>query len=138
MKYRYAIIFLIPILFMLAACKSDSVQQEMPEVIDPGQQYIYEIGLGYGFLEKEVQVTIDGREVLSLIGTDEIEQYAQMLGTKMLVSGSSAEKEITVRVIIDGGESYEQVIDLSAGRYVHVYLEREGLSVYNTAFLLLE
>ena len=126
------------VIVMLVSCGRDAVRQAETEVIEPRQQYVYEIGLGYGFLDKEVQVIIDGREVFSLIGTEEIEKYAQMQGTNMLASGSSAEKEIIVQVIIDGGEPYEQVIDLSAGRYVHVYLEREGLSVYNTAFLLLE
>ena len=43
-----------------------------------------------------------------------------------------------VRVTVYGGEPYEQVIDLSAGMFVHVYLERTGLRIFNTRFLLLE
>jgi len=83
-----------------------------------------------------VQVTIDGREVISIVGTDDIEQYAQLQGTKMLASGSSPKKDITVRVTVDGGESSEQAIDLSAGMYVHVYLEPTGVRVYNTRTLV--
>ena len=83
-------------------------------------------------------VTIDGREVISVVGTDEIEQYAQLQGTKMLASGWSPKKDITVRVTVDGGEPYEQAIDLSAGMFVHVYQEETGLRVFNTRFLLLE
>jgi hypothetical protein len=54
------------------------------------------------------------------------------------MSGSSPKKDITVRVTVDGGEPYEQAIDLSAGMFVHVYQERTGLRVFNTRFLLLE
>jgi hypothetical protein len=117
---------------------SESIGQVEPVEVNPGLQYEYKVGLGYGFLGKAVQVAIDGREVISVVGTDEIEQYAQMQGTKILATGSSSEKKITVQVIIDGGEPFEQVIDLSAGMYVHVYQERTGLRVYNTQFLVLE
>ena len=92
----------------------------------------------YGFLGKAVQVTIDDVEVISIVGTDEIEQYAQLLGTKMLASGSSPKKVITVRVTVDGGQPHEQAIDLSAGMFVHIYLEPTGLQVYNTRFLVHE
>ena len=39
---------------------------------------------------------------------------------------------------VNGGEPYEQTIDLSAGMFVHVYLEQTGLRVYNTPFLVQE
>lgn len=76
--------------------------------------------------------------MISIVGTDEIEQFAQLQGTKVLVSGSSPNKDITLRVTVDGGKPYEQAIDLSAGMFVHVYLEQTGLRVFNTRFLLLE
>jgi hypothetical protein len=41
-------------------------------------------------------------------------------------------------VTVDGGQPHEQAIDLSAGMFVHVYLERTGLRVYNTRFLVHE
>lgn len=94
--------------------------------------------MGYGFLGKAVQVTIDDHEVISIVGTDELEQYAQLKGTKMLASGSSPNKVITVRVTVDGDETYEQTIDLRAGTFVHVYQEQTDLRIFNTRFLVLE
>ena len=137
MKLLYAML-LVYVLVLITSCKRETQQHEEPVATDPTPQYEYKVGLGYGFLGKEVQVTIDGREVISVVGTDEIEQYAQLQGTKMLASGSSPKKDITVRVSVNGGEPYEQAIDLSAGMFVHVYQERTGLRVFNTRFLVLE
>ena len=137
MILRYATL-LISVLVFIASCKGETQRHEEPVATDPIPQYEYKVGLGYGFLGKAVQVTIDGREVISVVGTDEIEQYAQLQGTKMLASGSSPKKDITVRVTVNGGQPYEQAIDLSAGIFVHVYQERTGLRVYNTRFLVLE
>ncbi len=72
------------------------------------------------------------------MGTEEIEQYAQLLGTKMLASGSSPAKNIMVIVTFDNGLSYEQTIDLSTGRYIHIYDDQAGLHIYNTDYLVLE
>ena len=137
MILRYATL-LISVLVLITSCKSETQRHEEPMATDPATQYEYKVGLGYGFLGKAVQVTIDGREVISVVGTDEIEQYTQLQGTKVLASGSSPKKDITVRVTIDGGQPYEQSIDLSAGMFVHVYRERTGLRVYNTRVLVLE
>ncbi|MCK4900419.1 MAG: hypothetical protein KAS38_16680 [Anaerolineales bacterium] len=137
MKLRYATL-LISVLVLITSCKDETQRHEEPVVADPTPQYEYKVGLGYGFLGKVVQVTIDGREMISIVGTDEIEQYAQLQGTKMLASGSSPKKDITVRVTVDGGQPHEQAIDLSAGMFVHVYLERTELRVYNTRFLVQE
>jgi hypothetical protein len=137
MKLRYATL-LISVLVLITSCKGETQRHEEPVVADPTQQYEYKVGLGYGFLGKVVQVTIDGREVIYVVGTDEIEQYAQLQGTKILVSGSSPKKEIMVRVTVDDGQPYEQIIDLSDGMYVHVYQEQTGLHVFNTLFLVLE
>jgi hypothetical protein len=76
--------------------------------------------------------------VLSIVGTDEIEQHAQLLGTFMLESGSSPVKDITVRVTVDGGQPYEQTIDLSTGMFIHIYYKQTGLHVFNTSFLVEE
>ena len=137
MKLHYAKL-LISVLVLITSCKGETQQHEEPTVADPTPQYEYRVGLGYGFLGKAVQVTIDGREVISVVGTDEIEQYAQLQGTKMLASGSSPKKDIMVQVTVNGGEPYEQAIDLSAGMFVHVYQEPMGLRVFNTRFLVLE
>jgi hypothetical protein len=101
-------------------------------------QFDYQIGLGYGFLGKEVRVIVDDVEVLDMVGTDEIEAYAQLLGTKMLAAGSSTKEEITVEVFVDEVEYHQGVIDLSEGLYIHIYLEKSGLKVYNTPYLILE
>ena len=137
MKIRSAAL-LICVFVLITSCKGETQQHEAPGSADPTLQYEYMVGLGYGFLGKAVQVTIDGREVISIVGTDEIEQYAQLQGTKMLASGSSPKKEITVRVTVNGGKPYEQAIDLSTGMYVHVYLEPTGVRVYNTRTLVQE
>jgi hypothetical protein len=137
MKLRNATL-LISVLVLITSCKGETRRHEEPVTVAPTPQYEYKVGLGYGFLGKAVQVTIDGREVISVVGTDEIEQFAQLQGTKMLASGSSPNKDITVRVTVDGGEPHEQAIDLSAGMFVHVYQEQTGLHVFNTRFLVLE
>ncbi len=137
MKIRNATL-LISVLVLITSCMNETKQHKETAAANPAPLYEYRVGLGYGFLGKVVQVTIDGREVISIVGTDEIEQYAQLQGTKVLASGSSPEKEITVRVTVDGDEPYEQAIDLSAGMFVHVYQERTGLRVYNTRFLVQE
>jgi hypothetical protein len=137
MKLRNATL-LISVLVLITSCKGETRRHEEPVTVAPTPQYEYKVGLGYGFLGKAVQVTIDGREVISVVGTDEIEQFAQLQGTKMLASGSSPNKDITVRVTVDGSEPHEQAIDLSAGMFVHVYQEQTGLHVFNTRFLVLE
>jgi len=137
MKLLYSTL-LISLFVLITSCKGKSQRHEELVITNPSPQYEYKIGLGYGFLGNSIQVIIDGREVISVVGTQEIEQYAQLHGTKVLASGSSPKKDITVRVTVDGGESYEQAIDLSAGMFVHIYQEPTGLRVFNTPFLLLE
>lgn len=137
MILRYATL-LVLMLILATSCMGETQSHEEPMVTDPSPQYEYKVGLGYGFLGKSVQVMIDDREVISVIGTDEIEGFAQLQGTKMLATGSSPNKEILVRVIIDGGQPYEQAIDLSAGMFVHIYQEQTGMHVYNTNNLILE
>lgn len=109
-----------------------------PVATDPVSLYEYSIGLGYGFLGKVVHVTINDREVLSMVGTDELEQYAQLQGTMMLESGSSSERDIIVRVTVNGNQAYEQAIDLSTGSFIHIYYEQTGLRIFNTHFHILE
>ena len=133
MILRYATL-LILVIILITSCKGDIRWQDEPMATDPTPIYEYRIGLGYGFLGKVVRIVINGREVLSVYGTNEIEQYAQLRGTYMLASGSSTNKDITVRVTIDGSQSYEQTIDLSAGMFIHIYQEQTGLNIYNTRF----
>jgi hypothetical protein len=134
---RYAAFF-ISALILITSCKGETQQQNEPIATDPSAQFEYKVGLGYGFLGKEVRVKINGREVISVVGTDDIEQYAQLQGTTILASGSSPKRDIIVQVIVDNGQPYEQTIDLSAGIYIHVYLELSGLHIFNTPFLILE
>jgi hypothetical protein len=129
---------LLTVLVLTSSCMFAPQQIEDPAGAISTSAFAYRVGLGYGFLDKAVQVTIDGHEVLSLIGTEEIEQHAQLLGTKMLGYGTSPRADVTVRVIVDGGQPYEQVIDLSTGAFIHIYNEGTGLSVYNTSFLVQE
>jgi len=129
---------LISALFLFASCMSEKPPPVEPVATDLVAQYEYSIGLGYGFLGKVVHVTINDREILSMVGTDELEQYAQLQGTMMLESGSSSEKDITVRVTVNSNQAYEQAIDLSTGRFIHIYYEQTGLRVFNTRFHILE
>jgi hypothetical protein len=129
---------LITALVLITSCGGELQRLIEPVAASPASQYEYRVGLGYGFLGKAVQVTIDDNEVISVVGTDEIEQYAQLQGTKMLMSGSSPKKDITVRVIVDDSQPYEQSIDLSAGMFIHIYYEQTGLRIFNTRFLVQE
>ena len=137
MILRYATL-LISMLALITSCEGETQRHEELVTVDPTPQYEYKVGLGYGFLGKAVQVTIDDREVISVVGTEEIEQFAQLQGIRVLASGSSPKKDIIVRVTIDGGQPHEQAIDLSTGMFVHIYQKRTGLHVYNTRFLVLE
>jgi hypothetical protein len=134
----HAVRYLVSVLVLFTSCKGDSQHHEESAAIPPTHPYEYKVGLGYGFLGKVVQVTIDSREVISVVGTDELEQYTQLKGTKMLASGSSPNHVITVRVAVDGDEPYEQAIGLRAGTFVHVYHEGTELRIFNTHFLVLE
>ena len=126
------------ILFLIAACSAEPGPLHVPVTSEPADKYQYQVGLGYGFLDKHVQVFVDGREVLSVTGTEEIEEFAQLLGTKMLAGGSTDAQEVTVQVVVDEAPPFKQVLDLSAGRYIHVYYPESGLQVYNTEVLILE
>jgi hypothetical protein len=137
MEIRYKIV-LISVLFLVSACRGNGEEIDKLTTISLSPGYEYQLGLGYGFLDKEVIVTIDGEEVLSLVGTEEIETFAQMQGTYILASGSSPNQQITVRVAVNGNQTHEQILDLSAGAYLHIYLDNSGLNVYNTAELILE
>ena len=130
--------FFIFVLLLLSACSINPLSPAQPAEPDPVGQYQYRVGLGYGFLGKQVQVSVDGEEVLSLVGTEEIEEFAQLLGTKMLGGGSSDNPVITVEVVVEGGPPVEQVIDLSEGGFIHINYPETGLEVFNTAELVLE
>lgn len=126
------------LLILITSCKSDTKLQKETVTWESIPLYEYRVGFSYGFLGKKVQVTIDGEEVIAVLGTAEIEEYSQLLGTKMLASGSSPNKVVTVRVTVDGVQQQEQIIDLGAGMYVHVYMDASGMRIYNTQFLVHE
>ena len=129
---------LVSALFLFTSCLTKNQYPVDPVTTGPASHYEYRVGLGYGFLGKAVHVTVNGIEVLSIVGTDEIEQFAQLQGTMMLASGSSIEKDIKVRVTVNDSQPYEQAIDLSKGRFIHIYYERTGLHIFNTRFHVLE
>jgi hypothetical protein len=85
-----------------------------------------------------VHVKIDGREMTSLVGTDEIEQYTELQGTVILGTGTTSKTDILVQVIIDSEDRHEIVIDLSTGGYIHIYMDPEELSIINTNMLVFE
>lgn len=129
---------LLCVVVLISSCMKETKQLIKPTVTAPASLHEYRVGLGYGFIGKEVQVTIDDSEVISIVGTEEIEQHAQLQGTYILAYGTSPKKDITVRVTVDGSQPHEQAIDLSNGMFVHVYLEDSRLRVFNTRFFVLE
>lgn len=130
--------FLICVLFLITSCMNEIKPDIEIVATESVSGYEYQVGLGYGFLDKAVRVTVDGRVVISVLGTDEIEQFAQLQGTNILASGVSSNKEVIVKVTIDGGQPVEQAIDLSTGPIIHIYNEATGLEIYNTLYLVLE
>ena len=136
--HKFRILTVLFLFAFIISCQGREELKNTPTETDPSSHYEYQLGLGYGFLDKKVLVRIDGEEVLSLVGTEEIETFAQMQGTYMLVSASSPNQQITVRVAVNGDQTHEQILDLSAGTYLHIYLDDSGLNVYNTAELILE
>lgn len=134
---RISCLVILPLFFLTACGGAGTPPLEATPTIPEGL-YRYQVGLGYGFLGKHVQVSVDEVEVLSIVGTKEIEDFAQLLGTKILGGGSTDNQMITVRVVVDGGEPLEQVIDLEEGGIIHVYYQADGLQVFNTSILILE
>ena len=66
-------LLMLPLLILiLSACSG--VLPESKTIKDPDSSalYEYQIGLGYGFEGKKVEVWIDGEEVLSLEGSEKI------------------------------------------------------------------
>jgi hypothetical protein len=100
--------------------------------------YEYELGLGYGFLGKQVQVSVDGVPVLFLVGNEKMETFAQMQGTNMLYAGRSNREEVTVSVSVNGTVPVDEIINLGDGPYIHIYLDNDVLSIYNTSELIFE
>jgi len=123
---------------LLTACGSQPVRPAQPVRTEMVGDYQYQVGLGYGFLGKHVQVSVDGVEVLSIVGTEEIEDFAQLLGTKILGGGSTDHQRVTIQVVVDGGLPHEQEIDLGEGGYIHIYNQETGLEAFNTNELVLE
>ena len=138
MKIQMRLLLLPLLILILSACSGELPDSKITQETGSTAFYEYQIGLGYGFEGKKVLAWIDGEEVLSLVGTEEIETFAQMQGTYMLVSGSSPNKQITVLVTVDGTQSHEQILDLSTGSYLHIYLNQGQISIFNTPFLILE
>jgi hypothetical protein len=129
MKIRVIAVSIV-VLLLVSSC------QTAPVVFTAN--YVYELGLGYGFLGKQVQVSVDGVPVLFLVGNEEMETFAQLQGTKMLYKGSTNREEITISVSVDGGFPVDKIIDLGKGRYIHIYQDPEGLWIYNTSELVFE
>ena len=137
MRFRYSALLMF-LLFLISSCGGGAQLPIDSTSTEPVGEYPYQVGLGYGFLGKQVQVSVDGQEVLSMVGTEEIEEHAQLLGTKILGGGSSSTQLVTVQVVVDSGLPYEQVIDLDSGNIIHIYLQETGLEVFNTKNLVLE
>ncbi|MBN2044012.1 MAG: hypothetical protein JW757_03245 [Anaerolineales bacterium] len=131
-------ILLLILLVLLVGCSLEPHLPADPGSSEPVGQYQYQVGLGYGFLGNKVQVSVDGEEILSIIGTEEIEEYAQLLGTKMLAGGSAEHPVVTVRVVVDGGSPVEEMIDLGQGGFIHIYFGETGVQIFNTSELVLE
>jgi len=131
-------VFISLFFLLLGSCKSGALDITETMTIDPASTYGYEIGLGYGFLGKEVHVRVNGEEVLSVVGTEDIEEFAQLLGTKMLVSGTSPKEEVQITVTVDDRKPFQQAIDLSTGGFIHIYYDETGLRIFNTRVLELE
>jgi hypothetical protein len=128
-KYRF-LAWLVAVLLLIPSCQT-------VEGISDGN-YKFQLGLGYGFLDKQVQVSVDGVPVLFIVGTEELENFAQLQGTHMFYSGGSKREKITVSVSVDGNLPVNQIISLKDGPYIHIYLDDDGLSIYNTSGLIFE
>ena len=97
------------------------------------------LGLGYGFLEKQIDVYINGDLIISMIGTQEIEVHAQRLGTKIVKVVNVEGNIANVQVIIDGVKSATFTLNLETGRIIEIYNHPiNGLSISNTKTLILE
>jgi hypothetical protein len=123
---------------LMTACSGDLPDSESPNLTEPAGKYQYQVGLGYGFLGKHVRVSVEGQEILSIVGTEEIEDFAQLLGTKMLGGGSTDNQVVSVEVVVGSSPPFEQAIDLAEGGFIHIYYQENGLKLFNTKELILE
>ena len=128
------ILIILITMVTLAGCRSQPEPALLQE--KPGE---VAIGLGYGFLDKQIDVYINGDLVISLIGTQEIEDHAQRLGTKIVKVVNIEGNIANVQVIIEGVKSDMQTLNLETGRIIEIYNHPiDGLSISNTEFLILE
>ena len=123
----------------MAACtrQTSIVKVEAPSVTQ-AEETECQIGLGYGFLGKKVDVVLNDQRVLSVTGTREIEDHVQLLGTKILTTCMVSRATADVRVVVDNKPSAEQLLDLGKGQYIHIYNEKSGVRIFNTPFLIEE
>jgi len=97
------------------------------------------VGLGYGFLEKHIDVYINGDLIFSMVGTQEIEDHAQLLGTKIVKVVNVEGNIANVQIIIEGIKSATFTLNLENGRIIEIYNHPiNGLSISNTKTLILE
>jgi len=127
------------IIILLAMAALGACAKQPQEVLLQGLPAEVALGLGYGFLDKQVDVYINGDLILSMVGTQEIEDHAQLLGTKIVkvvkVEGNTAD----VQVILDGVKSKSFSLNLADGRIIEIYNHPlNGLFVSNTPVLILE
>jgi len=128
------IIYLFIIISVLAGCKPPTQEvtiQEQPNKVA--------LGLGYGFLDKELEIYINGSSVLSTVGTQKLEDQAQLLGPKIVASVQVDGNYADVQVRVDEMMSEIYHLNLEQGRIIVINNHpRDGLEVSNTKVLIQE
>jgi hypothetical protein len=127
-------IYLLIAILVLGGCEPPTqggIVQELPSEVA--------VGLGYGFLDKEVEIFINGSVVLSMVGTQEIEDHAQLLGPKIVASVKINGNLADVQVSVDGIMSENYLLKLEEGRIIEINNHPiYGLEVRNIKVLIQE
>ena len=128
------LIFLFVAISVLGGCKVQSQEglvQESPSEVA--------IGLGYGFIDKAVEIYINDSLILSMVGTQEIEDHAQLLGPKIVRTVIVEGNIIDVQVGVDGILSEIYTFSLENGLIIEINNHPvHGLSVRNTKNIIQE
>ena len=98
--------------------KKHTVRKLSPSSDTSKKPYEWSIGIGYGFIEKGIEIKVDGKSVIKIRGNKELERHAQLKGPKIVKSFFTDGTATDLEVIIDGKTEYKGNLDKKIGHII--------------------